>query len=185
MLSKHIVEIDPFNSQQTPTQVVECSGPLPLVLAIAGSMHVVKGKGLTAGAWNELIKTFENVAKMMRARGEQGSSLDTVLETRFDALAERKKEEVLKTAALAPGAVAPIELLRNVWEIQVCCGFPPTRWLDACKSLANHCLLGQQTGCVGCVKDCTSAVYVLFLFVLAWCSIFRTRRVRERKRMIS
>ncbi|CAN0283743.1 unnamed protein product, partial [Ectocarpus fasciculatus] len=36
------------------TEVVERCGRLPLVLAIAGSMPVVRGKGLTAGAWEEL-----------------------------------------------------------------------------------------------------------------------------------
>eukprot|EP00903_Cladosiphon_okamuranus_P017879 g16452.t1 len=36
-----------------------------LALAITGSIPIVKGKGLTAGAWKELTSLFENVAKMM------------------------------------------------------------------------------------------------------------------------
>lgn len=98
------------------------------MLAIAGSMPVVKGKGLTAGAWEELTRHFENVAKMMRARGEQSSSLNTVLEASFDALAEIKQEEILKTAVLAAAAVAPIEMLLNLWGTKVRCGVIPARW---------------------------------------------------------
>lgn len=82
-------------------------------------MPVVKGKGLTTGAWEELTKHLENVAKMMRARGEQSSSLNTVLEASFDALAEIKQEEILKTAVLAAGAVGPIEMLLNLWGTKV------------------------------------------------------------------
>ena len=93
------------------------------MLAIAGSMPVVKGNGLTAGAWAELTKLFENVGKKMRARGEQPSSLDTVLQASFDALAGRKQDEFLKTAVLAPSAVASTEMLLNLWETQVRCGF--------------------------------------------------------------
>eukprot|EP00752_Nemacystus_decipiens_P009503 g8495.t2 len=100
------------------TKVVARCGRLPLALAIAGSMPVVKGKGLMAGAWEELMKLFENVAKLMRARGDQSSSLDMVLEASFDALSERKQEEILKMAVLAAGAIAPIEMLLNLWEIK-------------------------------------------------------------------
>ena len=74
---------------------------------------------MKAGAWEELAKTFENKAKMMRTRGEQPSSLNAVLEASFDALAARKQEEVLKLAVLAPGVVAPIEMLLNLWEMEV------------------------------------------------------------------
>eukprot|EP00752_Nemacystus_decipiens_P009200 g8218.t1 len=100
------------------TKVVARCGRLPLALAIAGSMPVVKRKGLMAGAWEELIRLFENVAKMMRARGDQSSSIDMVLEASFDALSERKQEEILKMAVLAAGAIAPIEMLVNLWEIK-------------------------------------------------------------------
>ncbi|CAN0194893.1 unnamed protein product, partial [Ectocarpus fasciculatus] len=98
--------------------VVALCGHLPLVLAIAGSMPAVKGKGLTPGAWEQLAKELENVAKKMRARGQQSSSIKVVLETSFDSLAVRKQEEFLKMAVLAAGAVAPIEMLRNLWEIE-------------------------------------------------------------------
>ncbi|CAN0023190.1 unnamed protein product [Ectocarpus fasciculatus] len=100
------------------TKVVALCGHLPLVLAIAGSMSAVKGKGLTPGAWEKLAKELENVAKKMRARGQQSSSIKVVLETSFDSLAVRKQEEFLKMAVLAAGAVAPIEMLRNLWEIE-------------------------------------------------------------------
>lgn len=108
-----------FNSQPTTIQVVVRCGRLPLGLAIAGSMPIVKGKGLIAGAWAKLVKELENVAKTMRARGEQSTSLKLVLETSFDALSARKQEEFLKMAVMAAGAVAPIEMLLNLWEIQV------------------------------------------------------------------
>ncbi|CAN0538709.1 unnamed protein product, partial [Ectocarpus sp. 12 AP-2014] len=109
------------------TKVVALCGHLPLVLAIAGSMSVVKGKGLTAVAWEELANELENVAKKMRARGEQSSSIKVVLETSFDSLAARKQGEFLKMAVLAAGAVAPIEMLRNLWEIEVRWSAPFTR----------------------------------------------------------
>lgn len=74
----------------------------------------------------ELTKHFENVAKMMRGRGEQSSSLNTVLEASFDSLAEIKQEEILKTAVLGAGAVAPIEMLVNLWGTKVRCGVIPS-----------------------------------------------------------
>ena len=85
-------------------------------------MTVVKRKGLTAGAWEELIKEFENVAKKMEACGEDSRSLGLVLETSFADLPARKKEEFKKMALLAAGAVAPIEMLCNLWETKVHCG---------------------------------------------------------------
>eukprot|EP00903_Cladosiphon_okamuranus_P006980 g6793.t1 len=97
------------------TKVVARCGRLPLVLAIAGSMPVVKGKGLIAASWDELIRFLETVAKTMRARGDQPSSVNMVLEASFGALAETKQKEVLKMAVLAAGAVAPIEMLLNLW----------------------------------------------------------------------
>ena len=103
-------------------QVVGLCGRLPLALAIVGSMSVVKGRGLKADAWEELLRLFEkNSAKKGRVRGEHSASLNMVLGTSFDVLSQRKQEELLKTAVLAPGAVAPIEMLLNLWEIQVCC----------------------------------------------------------------
>lgn len=100
-------------------QVVARCARLPLLLAIAGSMPVVKGKGLTAGAWKELVILFEDVVAMICARGEQSSSLEIVLEASYNALPHRKKEEVLKTAVLAAGAVAPVEMLLSLWETEV------------------------------------------------------------------
>lgn len=95
-------------------------GQLPLALAIAGSMSVVKGNGLTAAAWDELARLFENNAgKKGRVKGEQVTSLHMVLGASLDSLSERKQEEMLKIAVLAPGAVAPIEMLLNLWEMQV------------------------------------------------------------------
>ncbi|CAM9716370.1 unnamed protein product, partial [Hapterophycus canaliculatus] len=130
---------DEGRAQMTKVVAERC-GRLPLALAIAGSMPVVKGKGLSAGAWKELTKRFENVVKMMRSRGEQSSSLSMVLEASFDALAESKQEEILKTAVLAAGAVAPIEMLLNLWETRDTEG---TR--EEALGLVSKCLL-QDTG---------------------------------------
>ncbi|CBJ32852.1 NB-ARC and TPR repeat-containing protein-likely pseudogene [Ectocarpus siliculosus] len=127
--------------RKTSGTVVALCGHLPLVLAIVGSMPVVKGKGLRAGAWEELAKELENVAKKMRARGEQSSSIKVVLETSFDSLAVRKQEEFLKMAVLAAGALAPIEMLRNLWEIG---DAESTR--DEAEGLVSKCLLHAVGG---------------------------------------
>lgn len=88
-------------------------------------MPVVKGKGLATGGWKKLIKQFEN----RPSRGEQSNSLDMVLGASFDALGEKTQEQFLKMAVLAAGAVATIEMLTCLWEIQVLmacllpCGF--------------------------------------------------------------
>ena len=103
------------------------------MLAIAGSMTVVKGKGLTASAWKELIKEFENGAKKMDACDEDSHSLGSVLETSLTALPARKKEEFKKMAVLAAGAVAPIEMLCNLWQTQVRCGLSYHVWLNVWK----------------------------------------------------
>ncbi|CAN0477263.1 unnamed protein product, partial [Ectocarpus sp. 12 AP-2014] len=103
-------------------------------------MPVVKGKGLTAGAWEELTKLFENVAKKLRARGEQPSSLKAVLEASFDALAERKQDELLKTAVLAPSAVASTEMLLNLWETD------DTGTREEAEHLVTKCLLQDVGG---------------------------------------
>lgn len=108
-----------FNPDGTWTQVVSLCGRLPLVLAIAGSMPAVKGKGLTVSAWEKLIRLFEDVVEKMRARGEQPTSLKLVLETSFDSLSQRKQDLFLKMAVLAAGVVAPTEMLLNLWEMQV------------------------------------------------------------------
>ncbi|CAN0236175.1 unnamed protein product [Ectocarpus sp. 13 AM-2016] len=123
------------------TKVVALCGHLPLVLAIAGSTSVVKGRGLTSVAWEELAKELENVAKKMRARGQQSSSIKVVIETSFDTLAARKQEEFLKMAVLAAGALAPIEMLRNLWEIEDAEG---TR--DEAEGLVRKCLLHAVAG---------------------------------------
>lgn len=99
-----------------------------MALAIAGSIPVVKGQGLVADGWRELSKLFDNTAKMMRARGEQSSSLGTVLEASFDTLSETKQEKVLMTAVLAAGAVASVQMLLNLWDTKVLCVAFSTRW---------------------------------------------------------
>lgn len=92
---------------------------MPLALAIAGSMAVVTEKGSTAAAWEELAKEFENGAGMMWEIGQQSSSIDLALQTSFAALSKRKRVEMLKMAVLAAGAIAPIEMLLNLWETEV------------------------------------------------------------------
>eukprot|EP00752_Nemacystus_decipiens_P011092 g9854.t3 len=118
------------------TQVVALCGRLPLVLAIAGSMPVVKGKGLTAGAWAKLIEDLDDVAEKMRSRGEQSTSIKLVLETSLDALSRRRQKEFLQMAVLAAGAVAPVEMLRNIWEIEDTEGTQ-----EAADGLVHVCLL--------------------------------------------
>ncbi|CAM9587498.1 unnamed protein product, partial [Ectocarpus fasciculatus] len=122
------------------TKVVALCGHLPLVLAIAGSMPAVKGKGLRAGAWEELIRSFENVATLMWEFGETSTSLDVVLGASFNALAARKRQEFLKMAVLAAGALAPIEMLRNLWEIEDVKGTE-----EEAEAFVHKCLL-QDTG---------------------------------------
>ncbi|CAM9529413.1 unnamed protein product, partial [Ectocarpus sp. 4 AP-2014] len=48
------------------TEVIALCGRLPLVLAIAGSMPIVKGHGLTAGACEKLVTELKDVAKKKR-----------------------------------------------------------------------------------------------------------------------
>ncbi|CAM9419352.1 unnamed protein product [Scytosiphon promiscuus] len=116
-------------------------GRLPMVLAIAGSMSVVKGKGLTAGAWEELTKLFKNAATMMWESGEESISLDAVLGASFNALGARKREEFLRMAVLASGAVAPIEMLRNLWEVEDLQGAE-----EEAESFVGKCLLQDAGG---------------------------------------
>lgn len=119
------------------------------MLAIAGSMSAVNGKGLTIGAWEELTNELENVDNKGRVRGEQSGSLNTVLSASFDSLPQRKQEEFLKTAVLAAGAIAPIEMLRNLWEIQVRCGVRSTVCVNARNQLVHDytCPLDTRTLC--------------------------------------
>lgn len=113
------------DSRPTPIQVVALSGRLPLVLAIVGSMPAVKGKGLNACAWEDLIADFENSVTKMEACGEELNSLNWVLETSFNALSTRKKANFKKLAVLSAGATAPIEMLVNLWQTEVRCGGAP------------------------------------------------------------
>ncbi|CAM9767482.1 unnamed protein product [Ectocarpus fasciculatus] len=122
------------------TKVVALCGHLPLVLAIAGSMPAVKGKGLTAGAWDELAKELENVATLMWESGEESTSLDMVLGASFNTLSARKRREFLKMAVLAAGSFAPIEMLRSLWEIEDVKGTQ-----EEAEAFVHKCLL-QDTG---------------------------------------
>lgn len=88
-------------------QVVAVCGHLPLVLAIAVTMPVVKGNGLTAGAREELLNTFQNNARKGWAKGEVGRFLNTVLEAGFDALSGRKYAELLKVVVFGPDMLYP------------------------------------------------------------------------------
>lgn len=106
-------------------QVADDCGLLPLALAIAGSMSIVKGQGSDAGAWDQLHKYLENKWNMQKAKGEVGSSLDRVLDASFDALGGRKQKEFLRMAVLAKGALAPIDMLLNLWGIEVSMSLPP------------------------------------------------------------
>lgn len=96
------------------------------MLAIAGSMPAVKGKGLTAGAWEELITEFGSSVAKVEACGEELNSLNLVLDTSFNALSTRKKANFKKMAVLAAGATAPIEMLLNLWQTEVRCAGTPS-----------------------------------------------------------
>ncbi|CAN0321030.1 unnamed protein product, partial [Ectocarpus fasciculatus] len=113
-----VVDLPGHDVRMKMTKVVALCGHLPLVLAIAGSMPAVKGKGLTPGAWDELAKELENVATLMWESGEESTSLDMVLGASFNTLSARKRREFLKMAVLAAGSFAPIEMLRSLWEIE-------------------------------------------------------------------
>lgn len=67
------------------------------------------------------------MAKKMDAWGEDSGSFNVVLETSFHGSARRNKEEFLKLAVLAAGAVAPTEMLLNLWETEVRYSVSPTR----------------------------------------------------------
>ncbi|CAN0313798.1 unnamed protein product, partial [Hapterophycus canaliculatus] len=122
-------------------QVVALCGRLPLVLAIAGSMPVVKGKGLTAGACEKLIEELEDAAMKMEASVEGSDSLTVVLETSFNALTLAKKRAFKKMAVLAPGAVASTEMLLNLWEIEDTGGTQ-----EEAEGLVGKCLLQDVGG---------------------------------------
>ena len=120
MLSKHLPNLNSCHfERQTPIQVAALCGRLPLALAIAGSMPVVKGKGLKACAWEELAKHLGNEATKMWESGQEGVNINMVFEASFSALAARKRKEFLRLAVLPPGSVAPIEMLLNLWEMEV------------------------------------------------------------------
>lgn len=87
---------------------------------MAGAIPVVKGKGLTVvGNWERLIDECQEVSDKMRVRGEHSSSIKLVLETSPDAWTRRKQDLFVKMDVLAAGANAPIEVLLNLWEMQV------------------------------------------------------------------
>lgn len=62
-----------------------------------------------------------------------------VVEGSFDALAETKQKEVLKTAVLAAGGVATIEMLLNLWETKVCWRVLPTTWFYHLVTVCRAC----------------------------------------------
>eukprot|EP00903_Cladosiphon_okamuranus_P022363 g20568.t1 len=123
------------------TKVVALCGRLPLVLAIAGSMPLVKGNGLSAGAWGKLVEELEDVATKMDASDEGSDSLQFVLETSFNALTLAKKRAFKKTAVLAPGAIASTQMLLNLWETEDTGG---TR--EEAEGLVSKCLLQDVGG---------------------------------------
>ena len=81
----------------------------------------------------------------MSESGEESKSLDVVLGVSFTGLAARKRGELLKMAVLAPGAMAPIGMLQNLWKTDVRCGFPFAMWLNPWNWFANR----EPGGCTG------------------------------------
>ena len=100
-------------------QVGSESGLLPLALAIAGSMAVVKGRGSSAQAWQQLHKDLQRKEDLLVADDGANESLYRALDASFATLAARKKVIFLRMAVLSKGAVAPEEMLLNLWEVEV------------------------------------------------------------------
>lgn len=82
-------------------------------------MPAVKGRGFSAQAWHDLHRDLYNKAKMLLAKGGMKSSLNHVLDASFDKLGASKQRAFLRMAVLAKGAVAPEDMLMNLWEIEV------------------------------------------------------------------
>lgn len=120
-------------------------GLLPLALAIAGSMAVVKGRGRSAQAWLELHSDLDSKTKMLMARGGTRTSIHHVLDSSFDQLGASKQRMFLRVAVLAKGASAPEDMLTNLWEVEVSMGLVflirvyrscvsrSYRWPEACR----------------------------------------------------
>lgn len=111
---------------RTSVQVASLCGRLPLSLAIAGSVPVVKERGSTVSAWEELTQLVENKVGMVKPYGGDSDKFTSILQTSFNALPRRTQNSLLKMAVMAAGAVASIEMLRNLWEMKVRAGVPST-----------------------------------------------------------
>lgn len=95
-------------------------GLSPLALTIAGSMSAVKGRGSSARAWQELHKNIENKRKMLQQKaGVVARSINHILAVGYDSLGTKKKEEFASLAVLPKAAVAPTDMLQNLWDIEV------------------------------------------------------------------
>lgn len=99
-------------------QVARDCGFLPLALAIAGSMHYVKGCGSSA-RWQELHEVLKSKEEMLRQKAEDLDSIDYVLCSSFEALGKSKQDHFMSMAILPKGVVAPTDMLMNLWEINV------------------------------------------------------------------
>ena len=84
-------------------------------------MPVVKGCGTLPRAWEQLHLQLNNREEMLRQKAGAVKSIRHVLEASFDALGRRKQENLMSLAVLPKAAVAPMEMLLNLWDFEVCC----------------------------------------------------------------
>ena len=82
-------------------------------------MPEVKGRGSTAQAWKRLHKDFEDRGDLLLEKGETNTSVHRVLDASFDELGKKKQRLFLRMAVLPKGAVAPEDMLLNLWEVEV------------------------------------------------------------------
>lgn len=102
-----------------PHQVAEDTGFLPLALAIVGSTDTVKDDPMCTVVWLKLHEKLRNKARMLRLKGQRQGSLHSVLDVSYDELGQEQQRNFIKLAVLAHDAIAPLEMLRNLWDKEV------------------------------------------------------------------
>lgn len=100
-------------------QVSQDCGFLPLALAIAGSTSTVKGHGSSMKKWKTLHENLGHRGDALSQKGDSNTSLYRVLDASFDELGTKRQRMFLRMAVLPYGAVAPKDMLQNLWEVEV------------------------------------------------------------------
>lgn len=126
-------------------------------------MPIVKGRGSSIKAWKQLHKNLQNKGDMLLEKGDTKTSLHRVLDASFDELGTRKQKIFLRMAVLPNGAVAPEEMLQNLWELDVsgtyrCLAYSVTT-------------VGSFCGDLGC-RGYTVSVFLFFsLQLIGWFTV--------------